>query len=65
MNIFGLKRTHRGAKRDHKWSHIYINSLGRDVKCIVVTNPKIGSDVFVLNEYGCTVLLDRKDIIAL
>ena len=47
----------------HDWTHVYTNSLGDDVLCIIVKNlyPPKGT-VWIENENGCGVGVNIDDL---
>lgn len=44
----------------HDWTHVYTNSLGDDVQCIITED--LGNNKWVLNVNGCKVRLMNGDL---
>ncbi len=50
-------------KPQHEWTHVYDNSLGLSVRCIIDSGLyEKGQTMWVLNENGCRVQLQYRDL---
>jgi hypothetical protein len=48
--------------KEHDWTFTYVNSLGETIRCIIDGRGNGQRPITVLNENGCQVYLEMKDL---